>query len=93
MGYIMMDTEKVKKHGQDLMTLSNNLNEQLNGLFRELENLERMGVWIGSASQAYSAKARSEKIQYYNLKDSIYKDGKTTYNAGVYMETEMRKLL
>ncbi len=93
MSQIIIDTEQVKKNGQTLMNLSNNLNEQLNGLFRLLENLEKIGAWTGKSSQLYSNKVRREKAQYYDLKNSIYRDGKNAFDIASYMETEMRKLL
>lgn len=89
---INIDTTQFKQCGQDLMKLSNSLNEQLNGLFRELENLEKIGAWTGSASRLYSSKVRREKTQFYNFKNSIYKDGKTACDISTYIETEMGKI-
>lgn len=93
MSQIMMDTDKVKSDGQSLMNLSKNLNEQLNGLFRVLENLDKIGAWKGQASQLYSSKVKIDKSQYYVFKNSVYRDGKNAFEIASYMETEMRKLI
>lgn len=74
---IYIDTKKVKECGQDIMKLSMELGETIHTMFRRIQNMNNTTYeWVGASATAFIASSNIDKLQYLNMQDSIYKDGK-----------------
>lgn len=79
---INIDTQKIRECGQDIMSLSVELNEIITTLFDHINTLNnKTGEWKGASATKFIADASVDKIQYLKMKESIYQSGKylTTY--------------
>lgn len=87
MAELTLTTKKMKDCGIDFMNLSIELNEALNSLFMELENLEKNNVWVGNAAQSFIENIKTTKVDYYDLKQSLYNFGEFLEKSSERYET------
>ena len=77
MKQINVDTVKIRECGKDIMELSIELNEIINTMFNRINNMSNAsGEWIGTSANDFIQLAKIDRIQYLNMKDSIYTSGK-----------------
>lgn len=77
MAEIKVDTGKLSNCGKEIMELSNDLNESFDGLFNRIDNiLTETHEWTGDAAIKFVEKIDKEKIDYFEMKDTIYAYGK-----------------
>ena len=92
---INMDTQRIRECGNDIMSLSVELNEIITVLFNHINTLNnKTGEWKGNSANHFIADANIDKIQYLKMKDSIYQNGKYLTDYADSMEkiiNEVRK--
>ncbi len=89
---INVDTTKLKEYGSELVKYSNELEKEFNKIFNALENISTTGAWNGDAAYQYILSTKKDRKQYESFNNSIYKDGKTLYVIGEYIEREVKYL-
>lgn len=87
---IDIDTTKMKECGTDMITLSLELKEQINGLFDAL--LASKNYWIGESNEIFLNHVNIEKIQYYKFANSLYKEGKFILESAQKIEEKIKEL-
>ena len=63
MDIINIDTNKIKECGKDMMNLSNELKEQIDGLFDSILNIKKT-CWTGKSADEFINLTKQEKLQY-----------------------------
>lgn len=77
MAEIQVDTKKLNECGNEIMKLANELNEELDMLFKRIENIPTVThEWVGDSANKFAALSKIDKVQYYTLKDALYNHGK-----------------
>lgn len=82
MAELNIETNSMKECGKDMINLSIELNEAFNNLFIELESLESNRAWNGNAAQHFVDMIRMEKVDYYDMKNSLLKIGEFFEKSG-----------
>lgn len=77
MANVNVDTSKLREAGNEIIKLSSELNDNVNGLF---ERLAKMPVvtreWVGESATEFARLANIDKINYQNLRNSVYNYGR-----------------
>ena len=77
MQQIDIDTIKIRECGKDIISLSIEMKEIIDTMFKRINNINiSTGEWLGDSADLYIKEALIDKIQYLNMQDSIYKNGK-----------------
>ncbi len=93
MAEIKVDTVKMRECGNDIMQISNEIGSELDNLFERLTNMPtKTFEWTGSAAQAFATRAKYEKIQYVELKNSLYQYGKYLVEQANRLDSRIIKL-
>ena len=88
-----IDTKELYNLGSDIMKLSNELNEELEGLFNRITNMSKVTQeWVGDSANEYVRKAKIEKADYIKYKNSLYKYGKTLCDIAVEYDNAIAKV-
>lgn len=92
MSEIKINTSSLNKCGMDIVKLSNELNEEFNLLFKELANIEKNEIWMGTAATEFVRRANIEKIEYTNFVNKISTYGKTLSSIANSYENATKKI-
>ena len=77
MANLNVDTTKLREAGNEIIKLSNEFNSNVNDLFDRLVKMPIVSnEWVGESAQEFSRIANVEKIDYMNLRKSLYSYGK-----------------
>jgi len=91
MDIINIDTNKIKECGKDMMNLSNELKEQIDGLFDSILNIKKT-CWTGKSADEFINLTKQEKLQYVQLNTELYNQGQTLVDAANKFEEKIEKL-
>lgn len=92
MANIDLDTDKIRSNGNDIMKLSIELNDVFVELFNRINNMPiKTAEWTGPAARAFAEKVNAEKIQYFELKETLYKFGNILVNSADDFDNAIRK--
>lgn len=88
-----IDTEQLKKSGQDIVKLSKDLNEIVENLYSRIYNMPTLtGEWVGDSAEYFSNHANEvEKKDAIAIADSLYKFGECLIDSAERYELEIRK--
>lgn len=93
MAEIKVDTIKMRECGNDIMQISNEIGSELDNLFDRITKMPiKTFEWTGLAAQAFASKAKLEKIQYVELKNSLYQYGKYLVEQANRLDGRISKL-
>lgn len=72
-----VDTNSLKESGQDIISLTSELNEEFQALFSRISNMNnRTFEWVGSGADEFIRRTNIEKVQYLRLINVLKKYGK-----------------
>ena len=90
---IDLDTNRIRECGQDIIRLTNELNELIHGLFDRICNMPEVAQeWVGVSANEYARIAKIDKIQYLTLKDELCQEGKFLVEQADVIEQELQQL-
>ena len=90
---IKIDTQKIRECGKDIMNLSTELNEIITSLFDHINTLTNTtGEWKGNSANRFIADTNIDKIQYLNIKNAIYQNGKYLTSYADLMENVINEV-
>ena len=73
---INIDTNKLKKSGNDIIKLSQDLQELYNSMYDRINNMPTVtGEWLGNSAIEYAKNAMKEKIEVVDFKNQLYTFG------------------
>jgi len=76
MAIINTDTKELYLIGDRLITLSKQLEEQMNKMFKRIDGVPTNTLeWVGFSSNKFVELSKEERSKYYNLIDDIKKYG------------------
>ncbi len=87
---INVNTEKLKECGNDMLNLAIELNQQIDGLFNELTNIENT-CWNGYSANEFVRFCKLDKKQYVKFKNNLYKEGKFLLDSAQMLESAATK--
>lgn len=88
-----IDTEKIKKCGNDIIKLSNDLNDIIETLYSRISNMPiTTGEWVGESAKNFAVRANKEKIDAVELKNKIFSFGNTLIECAEKYEVEANKV-
>lgn len=77
MSKVDIETKELYLCGQDIMQLTNELNEQFETLFNRIDGINKNTFeWVGTSSNEFVRRSNIEKKEYYRIKDELYNYGK-----------------
>lgn len=77
MSKLDIETNELYLCGQDIMKLTNELNEQFETLFNRIDGMNKNTFeWVGNSSNEFIRRSNIEKREYYKIKDELYNYGK-----------------
>ena len=90
---LRVDTEKLNTSGEDIITLTRELNEELNAFFERVTNIGvKTNEWIGASSQEFVTRTNMEKIYYNKIVNTLNSYGKILISASNEYKTHVNKL-
>lgn len=90
MANINIDTVKMRENGKDIMRLTSDLNELLISLYKRIELMPTTTLeWTGNSAFEFVRKLNVEKIDYFKMKDILYKYGKTLIESAEEIENKI----
>lgn len=88
-----IDTAKMRDCGEDIILITKNIQESINGLFTRLSKIPLQSKeWIGQAADEYVRKAKVDKAQYINFTEDLYRLGKLLVDYSYYFENDVKKI-
>ena len=94
MGNLVVDTKKLNESGQDIKSLTRELNEEFSALFTRIANMNtRTFEWVGSASEEFIRRTNIEKVQYTKMVNTLNKYGKTLVDVAQEYESYANKVI
>ncbi len=94
MGNLVVDTKKLNESGQDIISLTRELNEEFSALFTRIANMNtRTFEWVGSASEEFIRRTNIEKVQYTKMVNTLNKYGKTLVDVAQEYESYANKVI
>lgn len=88
-----IDTQKMRECGNDLLMLTIELNTLFTELFERLEKISDVsGEWVGLSANQFISQVKIDKVQYFNLNNSIVKEAKLLIKASDELDTYISKL-
>ena len=88
-----IDTQKMRECGNDLLILTIELNTLFTELFERLEKISDVsGEWVGLSANQFISQVKVDKVQYFNLNNSIAKEAKLLIKASDELDTYISKL-
>lgn len=92
MANMNVDTIKIREAGAELISLSNELNSNINDLFERLVKIPTSSFeWVGASALEFSRIANVEKIDYINLRKCLYNYGKFLLDVSEEMERAIKE--
>lgn len=92
MANVNIDTGKIREAGNEMIKLSNELNSNVNDLFDRLVKIPTVSFeWVGESALEFSRIANAEKIDYVNLRKSLYSYGKFLVDTAEEMERAIKE--
>lgn len=89
---IDVDTTKLKKSGEDLVKLSNDLSDLCNSLYSRIYNIPyKTHEWLGISANTYSDKTILDKKEMVDFKNTLYEFGKNMIDIANSYNNEARK--
>ena len=93
MSEIHIDTTKIKECGTDVVSLSSELYEIIDTMFRRINNVNKVtGEWVGSSADIFINKANVDKLQYLTMQNQIYQYGKWLIDYANKMEDVVKEV-
>lgn len=93
MAEIEVNTTKLRECGNDIMSIANSLENDINDLFDRINNMPvNTYEWTGEAAMAFAKRAKLEKQQYIELKNCLYKYGKYLVECSTNLENDIRSM-
>lgn len=94
MGNLVVDTKKLNESGQDIISLTRELNEEFSALFTRIANMNtRTFEWVGSAAEEFIRRTNIEKVQYTKMVNTLNKYGKTLVDVAQEYESYANKVI
>lgn len=88
-----IDTDRIKKCGNDIIKLSNDLNEIIEVLYSRINNMPiKTGEWVGQSAKNFAIKANKEKVDMIELKNKIFGFGNVLIECAEKYETGINKV-
>ena len=86
-----LDTSKIKKTGEDIIKLSEELNEIIEALYLRIYNMNKTsGEWVGNSANLFVRQAiLVDKKDAISLKNTLYKFGANLVNSANKYEKEI----
>ena len=73
---VIIDTVKVRESGNDLLMLSNDLNNAVKELFERLTLVpSRTKEWVGASADEYVRKLSADRVEYNTLIEEVRRLG------------------
>ncbi len=73
---VRVDTERIRKCGEDILKLVEELKLTYNDMFEKIEGIpDKSKIWAGETAQQYVAHAKNYKPMYMNFLKDLYKYG------------------
>lgn len=90
---ISVDTERVKKSGQDIIKLSSELNKMIDNIYSRIYNMPVLtGEWVGDSAEYFAKCANNvDKKEAILLSKSLYKFGECLVESAEKYETKIRE--
>lgn len=77
MTQLNIDTNKIRECGASIIELSKEVNEIVATMFTRINNMSiSTGEWVGTSANVFIKNANIDKLQYLNMRTSIYNYGK-----------------
>jgi len=93
MAEIKVDTTKMRESGQDIMKIALELESELNNLFNRISNMPTLTrEWTGEAAELFARCSQAEKVQYMQLKDTLYSYGNYLNYCAELFENDINKM-
>ncbi len=87
-----IDTDKIKKCGNDIINLSNDLSDIIETLYSRISNMPvTTGEWVGESAKNFAVKSNKEKVDAVELKNKIFSFGNTLIECAEKYEIEANK--
>lgn len=91
MANVLVDTKKIQEAGNDIIRLTEELNEAINTLYSRISSVNSYsGGWTGTSAEEFIRKSNIEKKQYVELKNQLFNCGKFLLNTADRYETTVR---
>lgn len=92
MANLSVDTAKLSESGQDIISLSTELKEELDALFSRITNMNtKTFEWVGGASNEFIRRTNIEKIQYMKVVNTLKNYGKILTDAALEYESVSKR--
>lgn len=89
---ININTDKLKNDANELMELSNTLNNNISNYFDRLSAMpEKTKEWVGNSSVAFANRMNIEKISYIEIKEYVVKYSKFMSNLAVNIDKAIKE--
>lgn len=93
MSTIDMNSSYIKEAGNDIITLTREINELINDTFSLIENMPlKTGEWQGDAAKSFAAAAKMDKTNYLKLNNNISQYGKYLVEYASNMENVISRV-
>lgn len=93
MSEIHIDTVKLKECGKDIVSLSSELYEIIDTMFKRINNVNKVtGEWVGISATDFVNKANVDKVQYLMMQNQIYQHGKYLIDYANMMENVIKEM-
>lgn len=90
---LIVDTKKLNESGQDIISLTRELNEEFDALFSRIANIStRTFEWVGAASEDFIRRTNIEKTQYVKMVSTLNKYGKILIDTANEYDSYVSKL-
>lgn len=78
---IDVNTNRLREAGNDILSLTSEINEIYNDMFSLIENMPtKTGEWQGGSALDFAATAKKDKANYINLNNDVKKYGNYLIN-------------
>lgn len=90
---INIDTTKMRKCGQDMIKISQDLDQTMNNLYSRIYNMSNVTrEWVGGASELFAKQANDVEKKYaIELNRTIKQFGEVLYDCADKYDSEIRK--
>lgn len=92
MANLNVDTVKLNESGQDIISLTRELKEELDAFFTRISNMNtRTFEWVGGASSEFIRRTNIEKTQYMKIVSTLNEYGKILVDASTGYDSVAKK--
>lgn len=93
MSTIDINSAYIKEAGNDIITLTREINELINDTFLLMENMTlKSGEWQGDAAKYFASTAKMDKSNYLKLSNNINQYGKFLVDYASNMESVIARV-